>query len=170
MTSIAIASSQNIGAIAQWKSAKIFKQLSLDEVAELIDNSETGRAVYFGKTGRWYMMPTLKNYSGYDRDTRSFLPGNEQRDKLLQNLEDSLKVNDERPIEPQKIELSERAQQVLDYFTAAKSKEPKTLRDMKKADRLAGLDDVLLIISLTELVATNHLIFDGKDSWSKSEW
>ena len=45
MTSIVIAFSENIGAIAQWKSAKIFKQLSLDEVSELIDNSETGRAV-----------------------------------------------------------------------------------------------------------------------------
>ncbi len=74
MTSIVIAFSENIGAIAQWKSAKIFKSLSLDEVSELIEKSTTGRAIYYGKTGRWYMMPKLTNYSGYDRDQREYLP------------------------------------------------------------------------------------------------
>jgi hypothetical protein len=73
MTSIVIAFSENIGALAQWKSAKVFKQLSLDEVSELVENSTTGRAIYYGKTGRWYMMPELKNYSGYDRDKREYL-------------------------------------------------------------------------------------------------
>ncbi|MDF5721518.1 MAG: hypothetical protein PUP91_13765 [Rhizonema sp. PD37] len=169
MTSVVIAFSENIGAIAQWKSAKIFKQLSLDEVSDLIENSETGRAVYYGKTGRWYMMPQLKNYSGYDRDTRKHLAEYKPENKVIEQLEDSF-TNSKSQDETTKSELSERAQQVLDYFNATKTKEPKTLRDMKKADRLAGLDDILLIISLTELVATNHLIFDGKDSWSKSEW
>ena len=75
MTSIVIAFEENIGALAQWKSAKIFKSLSLDEVSELIEKSTTGRAIYYGKTGRWYMMPELKNFSGYDRDKREYLPG-----------------------------------------------------------------------------------------------
>ncbi len=75
MTSIVIAFQENIGALAQWKSAKIFKSLSLDVVADLIEKSSTGRAVYFGKTGQWYAMPKLNNYSGYDRDSRQYLPG-----------------------------------------------------------------------------------------------
>jgi hypothetical protein len=41
---------------------------------------------------------------------------------------------------------------------------------MKKADRLAGLEDVLLIIALTELVSAEELSFNGKDSWSKTDW
>ncbi|MBA3920262.1 MAG: hypothetical protein H0X31_00565 [Nostocaceae cyanobacterium] len=69
-----------------------------------------------------------------------------------------------------KNQLSSRAQLVLDYFNAAKIKEPKTVRDMKKADRLSGLDDVLLIIALTELVNASMLLFDGESAWSKSEW
>ena len=73
MVSIVIAFKENIGALTQWKGAKIFKQLSLDEVSELVENSTTGRAIYYGKTGRWYMMPELTNHSGYDRDNRKYL-------------------------------------------------------------------------------------------------
>ncbi|MBA3922151.1 MAG: hypothetical protein H0X31_10810 [Nostocaceae cyanobacterium] len=173
MTSIVIAFSENIGAIAQWKSAKIFKQLSLDEVSTLIEVSSTGRAVYYGKTGRWYMMPTLTNYSGYDRDQRKYLPGFEPESKRNEKLSESF--SDERTKESDtesasKREISSRALLVLEYFNAAKTKEPKTVRDMKKADRLSGLDDVLLIIALTELVNARMLIFDGESAWSKSEW
>jgi hypothetical protein len=41
---------------------------------------------------------------------------------------------------------------------------------MKKADRLSGYTDTHLIIALTELVKAKKLIFDDKDSWSKSDW
>jgi len=101
------------------------------------------------------------------------------KDKLsetIQKLEASFnieveepKTEQELPLPPQ-LQLSENAQKVLDFFNAATKKESKTLRDMKKADRLAGLDDVLLIIALTELVAAGELIFNGKDSWSKADW
>ena len=165
MTSIVIAFSENIGAIAQWKSAKIFKQLSLDAVSELIENSTTGRAVYYGKTGKWYMMPELKNYSGYDRDKRKYLPGFEPQDSVIDKLEDSLKADTVT-----EHHLSENGKKVLDYFNAVKAKEPKTLRDMKKADRLSDLSDEVLTIALNELVEANQLFFDGKDSWSKSDW
>jgi hypothetical protein len=82
MTSVVIAFEENIGALAQWKSAKIFKQLSLDEVSELIEKAETGRAIYYGKTGKWYMMPPLTNHSGYDRDKREYLPGFTLQDNI----------------------------------------------------------------------------------------
>ena len=94
MTSIVIAFSENIGAIAQWKSAKIFQQLSLDEVSYLIDNSETGRAIYYGKTGRWYIMPPLTNHSGYDRDKREFLPGHEPKVEKVEKVKSEVKPID----------------------------------------------------------------------------
>ena len=170
MTSIVIAFSENIGAIAQWKSAKIFQQLSLDEVSNLIDSSATGRAIYYGKTGRWYMMPELNNYSGYDRDNRKYLPGFEPKDSNNEKLEDRLAADSNQSSDIVKPEISSRAQLVLDYFHAAKIKEPKMLRDLKKADRLSGLDDVLLIIALTELVNAKELVFDDESAWSKSDW
>jgi len=170
MTSIVIAFSENIGAIAQWKSAKIFQQLSLDEVSSLVEASPTGRAIYYGKTGKWYMMPLLTNYSGYDRDNREYLPGMKPNKSNVNLLENSLTNDGNQPSEIVKPEISSRAQLVLEYFNAAKTKEPKTLRDMKKADRLSGLDDMLLIIALTELVNASELIFDGESAWSKSEW
>ncbi len=170
MTSIVIAFSENIGAIAQWKSAKIFKQLSLDEVSSLVEASSTGRAVYYGKTGKWYMMPLLTNYSGYDRDNREYLPGFSPNKSNVDKDENSCIADSNQPSDIVKPEISSRAQLVLEYFNAAKTKEPKTVRDMKKADRLSGLDDVLLIIALTELVNANQLIFDGESAWSKSEW
>jgi len=170
MTSIVIAFSENIGAIAQWKSAKIFQQLSLDEVSSLIDSSATGRAIYYGKTGRWYMMPELNNYSGYDRDNRKYLPGFEPKDNNNGKRDKSDATDTHQLSEGVKIEISSRAQLVFDYFNAVKSKEPKTVRDMKKADRLSGIDDVLLIIALTELVDARLIVFDGESAWSKSDW
>jgi hypothetical protein len=75
MTTIVIGFSENIGALIQWKSAKLFKALNIDAVSEIINNSSTGRAIYYGKNGEWYEMPELKNYSGYDRDKREYLEG-----------------------------------------------------------------------------------------------
>lgn len=113
MTSIVIAFKENIGAIAQWKSAKIFKQLSLDEVSELIDKSETGRAMYYGKTGKWYQMPTLTNYSGYDRDKRKHLDIPSKSD-AVEKLEDGFKIESER--ENVSGHLSENAQLVFNWL------------------------------------------------------
>lgn len=96
--------------------------------------------------------------------------------ETIQKLEASFNIEVEEPKLEQelhpapKTQLSDNAQKVLDFFNAATKKEPKALRDMKKADRLAGLDDVLLIIALTELVSVGELTFNGKDSWTKSDW
>ena len=65
---------------------------------------------------------------------------------------------------------SDTAKKVLEYFEAAKTREPKTLRDFKKADRLSNFDDIALIIALTELVGKGELTFNNKDSWSKVGW
>jgi hypothetical protein len=87
MVSIVIASKENIGALSQWKAAKIFKNLSLDTVSELVEQSETGRAFYYGKTGKWYMIPPLTNYSGYDRDNRKYLSDSQQVSKVVEQPE-----------------------------------------------------------------------------------
>ena len=134
MTSIVIAFSENIGALAQWKSAKVFQQLSLDEVSDKIDNSETGRAIYYGKTGKWYMMPPLTNYSGYDRDNRTYLAGFSPEDSVIEKVESNHKddgiLSGDRQI-VDKPQLSESAQLVIEWL---KEKRPKQWVKFKGKD------------------------------------
>ncbi len=161
MTSIVIAFSENIGALAQWKSAKVFQQLSLDEVSDLIDNSETGRAIYYGKTGRWYIMPPLTNHSSYDRDKREYLQGREPKDN-----EPSENKTDSTPVEivesNEKETLSKSSQTSLFNFDkgieALRSLKGRdwmkpgdarsTIKPLRNATR--DTDDVKLLISFLE--------------------
>lgn len=119
MTSIVIAFQENIGALAQWKSAKIFKSLSLDVVADLIEKSSTGRAIYFGKTGQWYAMPKLNNYSGYDRDSRQYLPGfTSQSETTTSNLDAVTKLENSLNSGLNVSELSGTAQVIVSWIVA----------------------------------------------------
>ncbi|MDF5731730.1 MAG: hypothetical protein PUP92_27920 [Rhizonema sp. PD38] len=169
---IALISSKNIAALGALMATQFIpknQKLSTDEVEDIIRKSEVNRAVYHGGVNEWFPAKKLPNLSGYDRDSRTFEVGFPE-----ESVGDVVNLKLDSPTVVAEItkpcSLSERAKQVLDYFNAVKSKEPKTLRDMKKADRLAGLDDVILIISLTELVTSNYLKFDGTRAWSKSEW
>ncbi|MBW4456935.1 MAG: hypothetical protein KME55_32060 [Nostoc indistinguendum CM1-VF10] len=47
---------------------------------------------------------------------------------------------------------------------------PKTLRDLKKADRLSGYSEPELIDGLAELVKTDQVNSDGNDSYSLPDW
>jgi hypothetical protein len=69
LVTIALVSAENLGALRQWKKSAMFTQPP--NLEELINKYECKRAVYFGKTGQWYSMPKLTNYSGYDRDNRT---------------------------------------------------------------------------------------------------
>ena len=41
------------------------------EILKMMDYSPVGRAIYWYPEGRWYPMPKLHNYSGYNRDNRT---------------------------------------------------------------------------------------------------
>lgn len=41
----------------------------------MIDRSPVGRAYYYSRAAQWAAMPELPNLSGYDRDTRQWMPG-----------------------------------------------------------------------------------------------
>ena len=161
MTSIVIAFSENIGALAQWKSAKLFQQLSLDEVSELIDNSETGRAIYYGKTGKWYMMPPLTNHSGYDRDKREYLPGYELKDtESREKKTDYIRVEIVESNEKETLSKSEKTSlfnfdKGIEALRSLKGKDwmklgdaRSTIKPLRNATR--DTDDVKLLISFLE--------------------
>jgi hypothetical protein len=66
--------------------------------------------------------------------------------------------------------LSDVAKKIYEYFQNVKSKTPKTLRDLKKADRLSGYSEQELIDGLAELVKTEKVNPDGNDSYSLPDW
>jgi hypothetical protein len=148
------------------------KRLTAEQIQSLCDKSPVSRAIYFGITNEWYPAPKMENYSGFDRDTRTFLPGYAppKNDRIATDFDSLARLEELLKSETEKKNLSELAQKILNFFNATKKKEPKTLRDLKKTERLAGHSDTHLIIALTELVNTGELIFDGEDSWTKSEW
>jgi hypothetical protein len=66
--------------------------------------------------------------------------------------------------------LSDVAKKIYEYFQNVKSKTPKTLRDLKKADRLSGYSESELIDGVAELVKTEKINSDGNDSYSLPDW
>ncbi|MHC5761896.1 P-loop NTPase family protein [Nostoc sp.] len=66
--------------------------------------------------------------------------------------------------------LSEVAKKIYEYFQNVKSKTPKTLRDLKKADRLSGYSESELIDGVAELVEREKVNSDGNDSYSLPDW
>jgi hypothetical protein len=90
LVTIALVSAENLGSLGQWKKSAMFTQPR--DLEDLINKSSCKRAVYFGKTGQWYSMPKLTNYSGYDRDTRTdikseIVPDKFQSENVVNQLE-----------------------------------------------------------------------------------
>ncbi|MBW4480052.1 MAG: hypothetical protein KME54_25245 [Tolypothrix brevis GSE-NOS-MK-07-07A] len=86
-TPIVLISAAQISASEQILKAQIIpndKRLSSTQLEALCRKSPVGRAIYHGGLNDWLPMPELPNYSGYNRDTRSFV---NQEAALLVKLE-----------------------------------------------------------------------------------
>ncbi|MDZ8034965.1 hypothetical protein [Nostoc sp. DedSLP04] len=66
--------------------------------------------------------------------------------------------------------LSDVAKKIYEYFHNVKNKTPKTLRDLKKADRLSSYSDQDLLEGLSELVERDQIFSDAPDSYSLPDW
>ncbi|MUH00343.1 hypothetical protein F7734_51965 [Scytonema sp. UIC 10036] len=151
MLVVAIVNQNNIGMFKQWARSSILAKTSVDELALLINNSDCKRAVYFGKTGKWYSMPSLTNHSGYDRDTNTYLPGfapPPQGEKLISDydaiakLEESLKAEITPHSEPTE-ELTEDEIALLTWIKSRKKigKEYDANTANKNMDKLVKPDE-----------------------------
>jgi hypothetical protein len=68
---IALLHKKNIASVLQqWKRSSMLEGVSIDSINNLISQSPCDRAIFLGRTGKWYSMPTLKNFSSFDRDNR----------------------------------------------------------------------------------------------------
>jgi hypothetical protein len=75
-TAIAIVSAKNLAAYGALISTKFIPQnqkLDGDQIEALSKQSPVSRCFYHGGVNQWHPMPTLQNFSGFDRDTRQLL-------------------------------------------------------------------------------------------------
>ncbi|MBW4564954.1 MAG: ATP-binding protein [Mojavia pulchra JT2-VF2] len=105
------------------------------------------------------LMPNLSNQAKSISDAHEYL------DRVYE-LEFNLNAAHPNHTKP----LSEVARKIYEYFQNVKNKTPKTLRDLKKADRLSGYSDQELMNGLSELVESEKINYDGNDSYSLPDW
>ncbi|MFN6502037.1 MAG: hypothetical protein RMX65_034295 [Nostoc sp. DedQUE01] len=105
------------------------------------------------------LMPKLSNQVNAIADEQEYL------DRVF-----DLEFNLTAAHHPQPKPLSEVAKKIYEYFQNVKNKTPKTLRDLKKADRLSGYSDQELLDGLSELVKRENINSDGNGSYSLPDW
>lgn len=110
LTPIVLVNQTNLSVVDSWKRASIFKKFDTEEIAELVEQSECNRAVYFGKNAQWYAMNKLTNYSAFNRDKGEYIADikaadTRNQDTIIQQLEAQFK-------------LSDNAQKILDWLEA----------------------------------------------------
>lgn len=115
LTKVALVHRSNLGVISDWKQAKIFRTFNIDKIAELINQSEVERAIYYGGSPKWYSMSRLKNYSAFDRDTQTYI----QDFKVADNS----KEKETTQLIKQHYKLSDDAQKILDWLTKKNTKD-----------------------------------------------
>lgn len=67
----------------------------LSEIQSIADRSECHRAFYLGQTNQWYPMKKLPNLCGYDRDSKTFLNGQDTQSKKT-DWDDELAILNQR--------------------------------------------------------------------------
>jgi hypothetical protein len=112
LTKIALIHKTNLGVISDWKQARIFKNFDIEKIAELIDQSEVQRAIYYGGTTEWYAMNKLVNYSAFNRDNNKFIA-----DVSVENKLNGMSLQSIKP--PMK--LSANAEKILSWLESKKS-------------------------------------------------
>lgn len=107
------------------------------------------------------LMPKLSKISNFIADKKTYL------DRVF-DLEFDL--NDSSQESKHKQQLSEVANKVLEYFQNVKNKVPKTLRDLKKADRLTSYSEQELIAGLKELIQFEKLNTGENNTYFLPDW
>ncbi|MEH2039215.1 hypothetical protein [Nostoc sp.] len=76
LTSVALVHPDNVPAYNAMIATQLIpsdRKITSTQVMEIAAQSPVGRAVYYGGINEWIPMPLLKNFSGYDRDTKNFI-------------------------------------------------------------------------------------------------
>ena len=143
-TPLGIIRDTNIAAYGAMVSTKFLppgQKVSDEKIQSLCKESAIGRCFYDGATNRWYPMPSLPNYSGYNRDERKSIltPQQEQTRKQLELLweKDSPTVEVELPDKEKELPSSQMARTVLVIIQSA-AKYPTSFDSIRKSRRWEG--------------------------------
>ncbi|WP_242056091.1 hypothetical protein, partial [Nostoc flagelliforme] len=91
LTSVALVHPDNVPAYNAMIATQLIpsdRKITSTQVMEIATQSPVGRAVYYGGINEWIPMPQLKNFSGYNRDTKNFIdsaPSNKQTSQAETN-------------------------------------------------------------------------------------
>ena len=145
-TPIAIVTAKNLAAYGALQSTKFIPQnqkLDSDLIEALSKESPIGRCFYHGGENQWYPMQRLKNFSGFDRDTRQHIstdyapptPSQLSKDSLSdderQQLDKAInKFNSLSPVSPE-------SELILEIIKAAKTV-PISFEAIRKSRRWDG--------------------------------
>ncbi|WP_041566751.1 hypothetical protein [Nostoc punctiforme] len=107
------------------------------------------------------LMPKLSKQSNPVADEKTYL------DRVFDLEFDLSEISQQSKHQQQ---LSEVANKVLEYFQNVKNKVPKTLRDLKKADRLTSYSEQELIAGLKELIQFEKLNTGENNTYFLPNW
>ncbi|RCJ41993.1 hypothetical protein A6770_35490 [Nostoc minutum NIES-26] len=90
LTSVALVHPDNVPAYSAMIATQLIpsdRKITSTQVMEIAERSPVGRAVYYGGINEWIPMPLLKNFSGYDRETKESGTPLTQSQQMLALLE-----------------------------------------------------------------------------------
>ncbi|WP_242055907.1 hypothetical protein [Nostoc flagelliforme] len=155
LTSVALVHPDNVPAYNAMIATQLIpsdRKITSTQVMEIAAQSPVGRAVYYGGINEWIPMPLLKNFSGYDRDTKQFVnfaPSNKQTSQAETN-------SSSKP--------TTQAQQMLALLEKTKAS---SIDEFIQTElKLDGVPPELIRLGIERLLQNSHLKykFDGCDS------
>ncbi|MBD2535780.1 hypothetical protein H6G97_43085 [Nostoc flagelliforme FACHB-838] len=155
LTSVALVHPDNVPAYNAMIATQLIpsaRKITSTQVMEIAAQSPVGRAVYYGGINEWIPMPLLKNFSGYDRDTKNFIdsaPSNKQTSQA-ETKESCTSTT--------------QAQQMLALLEKTKAS---SIDEFIQSElKLDGVPPELIRLGIERLLQNSHLKykFDGCDS------
>ncbi|MEH1910646.1 hypothetical protein [Nostoc sp.] len=152
LTSVALVHPDNVPAYNAIIATQLIpsdRKITSTQVMEIAAQSPVGRAVYYGGINEWIPMPLLKNFSGYDRDTKNFIdsaPNNKQTSQA--------------EINPSSTSITQ-AQQMLALLEKTKAN---SIDEFIQTElKLDGIPPELIRLGIERLLQNSHLKykFDG---------
>ncbi|MHC5937151.1 hypothetical protein [Nostoc sp.] len=157
LTSVALVHPDNVPAYNAMIATQLIpsdRKITSTQVMEIAAQSPVGRAVYYGGINEWIPMPLLKNFSGYDRDTKNFIdsvPSNKQTSQAETNSSSTPTTQ---------------AQQMLALLEKTKAN---SIDEFIQTElKLDGVPPELIRLGIERLLQNSHLKYKF-DGWNSNQ-
>ncbi|WP_375515488.1 hypothetical protein [uncultured Nostoc sp.] len=158
LTSVALVHPDNVPAYNAMIATQLIpsdRKITSTQVMEIAAQSPVGRAVYYGGVNQWFPMPQLKNFSGYDRDTKQFVnsaPSEQHSSYAEASSSGSVPLT--------------QAQQMLALLEKTKAN---SINEFIQSElKLDGVPPDLIRLGIERLLQNSHLKYKF-DSWNSNQ-